>query len=121
MDREAAMDEANAAACPSRTSRPARRARLAALIGVNAALLGLLALVGLSPRAGAQAAAERSRGMYSLLGGELPFGNANAIYVLDASNEEMLALRWNPSRGTGELEVLGYRNIRLDMSAQPQR
>ncbi|MEQ8844821.1 MAG: hypothetical protein RIB58_08185 [Phycisphaerales bacterium] len=95
--------------------RPARSARLAdprvALIALNAALLLALGAVTLAPSATAQQA-QRPRGEYMVLGGQMTGSPTNAVHVIDTSNQEMITLRWNQS--SKSFEGLGYRNLRLD-------
>ncbi|MCA9302569.1 MAG: hypothetical protein KC996_00455 [Phycisphaerales bacterium] len=93
-----------------------------ALMALNLALLSVLALITLAPRAGAQPSdpsAPRARGEYTLVGGQTSSGNSNAIYVLDTANRELVALRWNPN--TSSLEGIGYRNLAQDVFAEPDR
>lgn len=89
-----------------------------ALLGVNLLLLGALAWVTIEPAAIGQDGA-RARGSYTLVGGEIPGGTSNAIYVLDASNGEMIALRWDQSRRS--LVGIGYRDLAADTEAVPGR
>lgn len=92
------------------------------LVVLNLALLGVLALITLAPRAGAQLSdptAQRARGEYTLVGGQTSSGNSNAIYVLDTANRELVALRWNPN--TSALDGIGYRNLAQDVFAEPDR
>lgn len=94
--------------------------RRRALIGVNLALLAALLAVHLASSQGqAQDAAHRARGSYLMIGGEIQGGNANAIYVLDTMNDEMIALRWDASRS--RLDGLGYRDIRRDSEQEGGR
>ena len=89
------------------------------LIAVNLALLALLAAVTLAPHAVAQRAGTRARGEYALVGGKIQGGNANAVYVIDGANQEMIALRWNET--TKALEGVGYRDLLADGEAVPGR
>ncbi len=89
------------------------------LIALNVVLLVLLAGVTLSSTGvvGQSQPAGRSRGDYTAVGGAIQGGNANAIYVLDAVNQELIALRWNES--TKSLEGIDYRNLARDAAATP--
>lgn len=90
------------------------------LVALNAALLAILAIVTLAPplvASGQQAT--RARGRYTMVGGEIQGGNSNAIYVLDAANQEMVALRWDDSRKT--LLGIGYRDLNDDAQVRPGR
>ncbi|MEM7628770.1 MAG: hypothetical protein AAF995_09155 [Planctomycetota bacterium] len=93
-----------------------RRRRV--LLGVNVLLLGALGWVVVEPMALGQNSA-RARGSYTLVGGEIPGGTSNAIYVLDATNGEMIALRWDQSRNA--LVGVGYRDLASDTQAEPGR
>jgi hypothetical protein len=88
------------------------------LIALNVALLALLGAVVLSPASFAQRSA-RARGEYTMVSGKIVGGNANAIYILDASNQEVLAARWNES--SKAIDVLGYRDLQADAQASPNR
>lgn len=94
---------------PQRTSR--------ALIALNAALLAVLGVVVLAPRADAQRAGGRPRGEYIMVAGEFVGGSAAAIYVMDTVNQEMVAVEWdNGQRG---LAAIGYRDLAADSQAAP--
>ena len=88
------------------------------LIGLNVALLGVLGVVTLvgvlSSRAGAQpgvggAAAARGRGEYTMVAGKIQGATTAAIYVVDAANQEVIALGWD--RATNRLEPIGHRSL----------
>lgn len=83
-----------------------------ALIGLNALLLGLLAVVTLSPGAEAQAKRARPKGQYGIVDGKFQGAQESAIYVFDSANQELIALRWDRSRKN--LNAIGYRNIEED-------
>jgi hypothetical protein len=105
---------------PETSRTPLSRRVVRALVAVNAALVFAIGWVTLAPFATAQAEApSRSPGQYMLVGGPVRSGNTNAVYVLDAANREMVALRWIDSRG--RLEGIGYRNLETDLQQQPQR
>ena len=89
------------------------------LIGINAGLLMAAGAVHWAASPGLAQDDNRSRGSYMLIGGEIQGGDANAIYVLDTINEELIAVRWNHSRR--ELEQLGYRDVRRDTSQEAGR
>ncbi|MFM9996146.1 MAG: hypothetical protein ACKVU4_10130 [Phycisphaerales bacterium] len=86
---------------------------------VNAGLLAVLAGVSLAPSADAQRGTARARGDYSMVAGRIQGGNAAVVYVLDAANQEMIALRWNES--TKSLEGVGFRDLNQDATAEPGR
>ncbi len=99
-------------------TRPRRTSR--ALLALNGALIALLGFVTLGPDANAQGESrDRLRGEYVLVGGDIPFGNENAIYILDSANQEMVAVRWTSSSGAaGKLEAIGYRDLAADAEAR---
>jgi hypothetical protein len=88
------------------------------LIALNAGLLVVLAAVSLAPQAQAQRGA-RARGEYTMVSGRVTGGSNNAVYIVDSSNQEMIALIWNNSRKS--LEGLGYRDFAADAGAAPGR
>jgi hypothetical protein len=89
---------------------------LRALVLLNAALLIVLGAVTFSSSAGAQA---RGRGDYTMVGGGVNGAEASAVYVADASNQELIALTFNVN--TRRLEGIGYRNLALDAARVTQR
>lgn len=96
-------------------SHPPRTARLAdprvALVALNAAMLLALGVVTLAPAATAQQA-QRPRGEYLLLGGQMTGSPSSGVHVIDTSNQEMITLKWDQSRQA--FDGLGYRNLRQD-------
>jgi hypothetical protein len=94
------------------------------LVVLNAALLAGLVLVMWSQTAGAQNSAERpangrNRGEYTMISGKTNAGGADAIYVLDAANQEVIALRWDVAKQS--LTGIGYRNLIADSKSVPGR
>lgn len=100
---------------PARSPNPR-----AGLIALNAVALAALAWVALAPAASAQnqrgggatGGSPRARGEYTMVSGRVLSLTEEVIYVIDASNAELLALRWDNSRKT--LSGLGYRDIAAD-------
>lgn len=93
------------------------RSPLAPLLAI--AIIGaLLLLQRATPAAHAQNQGQppRARGEYTLLSGRLTIDGPHAVYVLDSSNQELVALRWDQSRQM--LMGIGYRNLSTDTSAQ---
>lgn len=99
-----------------------RRARMAdprlALVAVNAGLLLALGFVTLAPAATAQQA-QRPRGEYMLLGGQMTGSPSSGVHVIDTSNQELVTLKWEQSRQA--FEGIGYRNLREDAQAAAQQ
>jgi hypothetical protein len=84
---------------------------VAALLALNAALLAALALVVWSPAAEAQ---QRPRGDYTMVAGRAANAGPSVVWVVDQTNEELIALVWNAA--VGRLEGLGYRSLVTDGS-----
>jgi len=82
------------------------------LIALNIALVAGLAIVSLAPVAGGQPGSGRSRGDYTMIGGRIQGSSTNAIYVVDAANSELVALKW--SQGQKRFEGVGYRDLNRD-------
>lgn len=82
------------------------------LIGLNAALALCLALVTFSSPVTAQQAVNRNPGNYTMVGGNIQGQTIDAIYIVDSSNQEMVAMMWDQSRR--EMQAIGYRDLALD-------
>jgi len=92
------------------------------LIALNAVLLLALGAVTFAPHATAQSRENgpmRPRGEYTIVGGEVTGANANALYVLDSANREVVGLLWDESRR--QIRGLGYRDLAMDLLADPER
>lgn len=93
------------------------------LLAINAVLVAALAAVTWAPPADAQNAAPpregRSRGDYTMVSGRVNAGGADAVYVLDAANREMIALRWDAAKQS--LTGVGYRDLDADGRSSPGR
>ncbi len=91
------------------------------LIALNLALLGGLGLVTFAPGAVAQLGGPvtRVRGEYSIVGGASIGGVSSVVYVLDTTNRELIALNWNDS--TKSLDGVGYRDLSVDATSDPDR
>lgn len=80
------------------------------LVAANIAALGFLAAVELSGSAVAQAF--RTRGTYSAASGRIPGTETHAVYVVDETTQEVIAVQWDPR--SRQLMGLGYRNLAAD-------
>jgi len=88
------------------------------LIVANAALLAVLAVVTLSPESVAQRSG-RARGAFTMVSGKMTGGNSHAVYILDSSNQDMIAAKWND--GAKSIDVIGYRDLQADSQVNPGR
>lgn len=89
------------------------------LIALNVGLLALVGALTLAPHAGAQRAGARAPGDYTMVSGRIVGGSTNVVYILDANNQEMVAVRWNPT--TKSLDGVGFRDLSADAQMQPGR
>ncbi len=94
--------------------------RMRGLIGLNVVLLAVLAMVTFAPTApgqpGAPAIAGRARGDYTMVSGRMQGSTTNAVWVLDATNQELIVLGWD--RGRKQLYGIGYRSLVNDGKLQ---
>ncbi len=91
------------------------------LIAVNVALLLLLGAVTLAPQSSAQRGGSggRARGEFTMVAGKMTGSSAHAIYIVDSSNQDMVAVKWNES--TKSLDAIGYRDLKEDAQSSPGR
>lgn len=96
------------------------RTKTRTLLAVNAVLAGALVVLSVGAPAEAQPGnQQRPRGDYTLVSGKTSTGNANAVYILDANNHELVGLKWDAAKKT--FNTIGYRNLDTDSKAQPGR
>lgn len=94
--------------------------RVRALVTLNGVLLVVLAVLTLAPgSATAQSRTPRAHGQYAIVGGTIQGRTSAAVFVVDASNEEMVALLWDSSRR--RYQAVGYRDLRADREAADRR
>lgn len=111
---------------PAPVTHP-RRSVGSRLVGLNFALLialGVLTILSTSTPSGGgagspQPEAPRGRGEYTIVSGKFQGGTSNAVYILDAANQELVALSWNRSKD--EMEIVGHRKISEDVQFKPGR
>lgn len=89
------------------------RRTMRGLLMLNAVLVVCLALVTFSSSVTAQQqAAQRAPGDYTMVDGEVQGQTAAAIYIVDATNQEVVAVFWDQSRH--RLQPIGYRDLAAD-------
>jgi hypothetical protein len=88
-------------------SQRANRGLIALNLLLVAGLAGSLAL--------AQPGAPRARGDYTMVAGKTTTGSRDAVYVLDTTNREMVAIRWDNTKRT--FQGIGYRRFDADAAA----
>lgn len=64
-------------------------------------------------------AGARGRGEYTMIAGRTLAGSSDAIYVVDGTNQELVALRWDGAKQG--LAGIGYRNLAADAKTAPAR
>lgn len=82
------------------------------LITLNIALVGALAAVMFVGDAFARQGSNRPRGEYTLVGGESQGIAESVIWIVDATNQELLVLRWQQSDKS--LKGVGFRDLAED-------
>lgn len=85
---------------------------LKGLIALNAVLLLLLGAVVFAPVADAQRGGQRPRGEYTMVAASAQGFSEDALYVVDASNLELVVLRYDRSRKG--LAFVGFRDLAED-------
>ncbi|MCB9838494.1 MAG: hypothetical protein H6813_04080 [Phycisphaeraceae bacterium] len=93
-----------------------KRRAVPGLIGLNAALALCLAVVTLAPGATAQQPARaREPGDYTMVSGLLQGQTFEVIYIVDAANQEMVAVEWEQTRR--QMRPVGFRDLGADSQA----
>ena len=96
--------------------------RDSSLVLLNACLLLLVGMLAIGPTllpsAFASQPAERRPGAYTMVSGELQGSTADALYIIDTENRELVALKWN--RSQKQLEGIGFRRLGRDQQEQDQ-
>lgn len=80
-----------------------------ALLILNMVLLVILGAVTFGARVQAQ---NRVRGEYTMVAGGVNGSNADAVYIIDATNQEMFAVIYDYNQKL--LNGMGYRNLAAD-------
>ncbi|MBX3382213.1 MAG: hypothetical protein KF864_01765 [Phycisphaeraceae bacterium] len=98
-----------------RTSRPV-------WLALNVVLLLALVWAVSVPDAWAQnsgSRVSRARGDYTMVSGKMGTGTGELVYVLDSSNQQVVALRWDSSRK--RFNGVGHRDLSADAVMAPGR
>ena len=94
-------------------ARRSARSSLRGLIVLNVALLIVLAAVTFG--ASVHGAQNRGRGEYTMVAGGGSGTDASIIWIVDVSNQEMIAMMYNPN--TKVLDGVGYRSLSADAAS----
>ncbi len=100
-----------------RTVRSPRRrppSNIAALIALNAVLIGLLAIVTFAPSVSAQSA--RARGVFTMVAGGANNSLSSVVYIVDVVNQEMTVMTYDS--GKRSVNGIAYRNLAADAANQ---
>ncbi|MBX3373773.1 MAG: hypothetical protein KF817_08050 [Phycisphaeraceae bacterium] len=84
---------------------------IAGLVALNLVLLAALAAVTWMPEAAAQS---RARGRYIMVGGGVNGSAAEAVWLIDTVNEELISITWDPNER--EIVGIGGRSIARDLN-----
>lgn len=68
------------------------------LIALNVGLVAVLGAVTLSQGSASAQPGDRPRGDYTMVSGQILGNVADAIYIVDSNNQEVMALSWDSSR-----------------------
>ncbi|MEE8459002.1 MAG: hypothetical protein V3S08_03975 [Phycisphaerales bacterium] len=100
-----------------RTARSLRRppsSNIAALIALNAVLIGLLAAVTFAPTVSAQSI--RARGAFTMVAGGANNSLSSVVYIIDTVNQEMTVMTYESA--TRNVKGIAYRNLAADAANQ---
>jgi hypothetical protein len=89
------------------------------LIGVNIALLAALigsAVLAQGRTSPPPASGARTRGNYTVVSGRVQGSTGSVMYVFDAANQEIVAVRWD--RNASRFETIGWRDVAGDSRQQ---
>jgi hypothetical protein len=89
------------------------------LVALNVALLAVLAYGSLAPTADAQqAASSRAGGRYGMVSGVVQNVYPGVVYIIDESNQEVVAVMWNES--IKQFTGVGFRDLKSDTATFQQ-
>lgn len=79
------------------------------LIALNVALVAALGVVSVLTMSPAHGQAGNRRGEYAIVSGRVLGSTASVLYVLDASNQQLMALSWDTTNN--RVLPIGYRSV----------
>jgi hypothetical protein len=92
-----------------------RKRQVAALLIANTLVGGYLLLPDAAAQPSSREAtrdASRARGDYTMVSGRTNQGGPSVVYIVDSSNQELVALRWDQTKKV--MGGVGYRNLAAD-------
>lgn len=90
------------------------------LLATNLALAAGVAIAATGLPARGTQHTDRARGQYTLVAGEVRSGgDASVVFIVDAVNEEMIAVRWDDNRNA--LDGIDYRSLAEDANPRQGR
>ena len=96
-----------------RSPRHRPSSNIAALIALNAVLIGLLAAVTFAPSVSAQG---RARGAFTMVAGGANNSQSSVVYIVDTVNQEMTVMTYDSASRT--VRGIAYRNLAADAANQ---
>ncbi len=87
---------------------------IAALIALNAVLIGLLAAVTFAPSVSAQS--NRARGVFTMVAGGANNSQSSVVYIVDTVNQEMTVMTYDSA--SRSVKGIAYRNLAADAANQ---
>ncbi len=97
-----------------RSPRLRPSSNIAALIALNAVLIGLLAAVTFAPSVSAQS--NRARGAFTMVAGGANNSLSSVVYIVDVVNQEMTVMTYDS--GKRSVTGIAYRNLAADAANQ---
>jgi hypothetical protein len=92
-----------------------RKRQVAALLIANALVGGYLLLPSADAQPSTREGARdnsRARGDYTMVAGRTNQGGPSVVYIVDSSNQELVALRWDQTKKV--MAGVGYRSLSND-------
>ncbi len=97
-----------------RSPRLRPSSNIAALIALNAVLIGLLAVVTFAPSVSAQS--NRARGAFTMVAGGANNSQSSVVYIVDTVNQEMTVMTYDSA--SRSVKGIAYRNLAADAANQ---